>query len=171
MLLKLHFKTLFFWHSIFLSAKHVNFLHIQTAAFAPLSWVFYANSELFRIFAFFGFCVASNNCSRRHRATAIIEAIPIVIVFFIFIKISPLNYSINTKKYQCKSFVFKQFRKPAQIESCNIVKYFSSALESPSLSSYIVFSAWHCATINRNGLIIRTVIDLCDCFKTVCTAA
>lgn len=60
MLLKLHFKTLFFWHSIFLSAKHVNFLHIQTAAFAPLSWVFYANSELFRIFAFFGFCVASN---------------------------------------------------------------------------------------------------------------
>lgn len=63
MLLKLHFKTLFFWHSIFLSAKHVNFLHIQTAAFAPLSWVFYANSELFRIFAFFGFCVASNNLS------------------------------------------------------------------------------------------------------------
>ena len=61
MLLKLHFKTLFFWHSIFLSAKHVNFLHIQTAAFAPLSWVFYANSKLFRIFAFFGFCVASNN--------------------------------------------------------------------------------------------------------------
>ena len=36
-------------------------MHIQTAAFAPLSWVFYANSELFRIFAFFGFCVASNN--------------------------------------------------------------------------------------------------------------
>lgn len=35
-------------------------MHIQTAAFAPLSWVFYANSELFRIFAFFGFCVASN---------------------------------------------------------------------------------------------------------------
>lgn len=36
-------------------------MHIQTAAFAPLSWVFYANSELFRIFAFFGFCVASNS--------------------------------------------------------------------------------------------------------------
>ena len=67
MLLKLHFKTLFFWHSIFLSAKHVNFLHIQTAAFAPLSWVFYANSELFRIFAFFGFCVASNNIFQLQR--------------------------------------------------------------------------------------------------------
>ena len=65
MLLKLHFKTLFFWHSIFLSAKHVNFLHIQTAAFAPLSWVFYANSELFRIFAFFGFCVASNTNNKK----------------------------------------------------------------------------------------------------------
>lgn len=42
-------------------------MHIQTAAFAPLSWVFYANSELFRIFAFFGFCVASNTNARIFR--------------------------------------------------------------------------------------------------------
>lgn len=48
-------------------------MHIQIAVFAPLSWVFYANFVLFRIFAFFGFCVASNKKQKRIIAKTLIN--------------------------------------------------------------------------------------------------